>query len=572
MRAPSALRRLLRSLAWLMVVASIFGSAMFLSIERRQALGFAKVTASSTARLLEERVRRSFHTTDFLVANVAQLAVTLGMDRIATDEQAWRQLKAIGEGLPDKGSLFLFDAEGRAVIGSKIFFVPDANIADRDYFRVHAAGKESHIGPLINSRLSDIPVFTISRRITAPDGSFAGVALAAIGATFLTDMSDNLALGPHASLTIVDLVGHVVMRQPDPQKFIGGQRLLGEGAGAGLTTKANQLPAEGVGQTISPMDQVERVVAFCRLAEYGVEVYVGIAVEDALAPWRNMVAKVATALVAVWGLLGGLLALVFRSLRREESTLHGLEVAVRERTEEALDKAEQARCANDSKTRFLAAASHDLRQPLQAAGMFVEVLASRLDDPGQLVVVDKLRQSIDATNSLLTTLLDVSTLEAGRVQPTVSSFPVMSLLASLAAQIEPEIAARQLELRVVPSRARVTSDPVLLERLLRNLVHNAVRYTPTGRVLLGCRRHGDRLAIVVADTGIGIPADKLETVFEDFTRLDAVKALNGARGPGLGLGLGVVRRMAALLGHALEVRSTLGRGSYFAVLVPLAPH
>ena len=143
----------------------------------------------------------------------------------------------------------------------------------------------------------------------------------------------------------------------------------------------------------------------------------------------------------------------------------------------------------------------------------------------------------------------------------------MPLLAGLVDQIEPEASAKGLAIGAVPTSLQVSSDPVLLERLLRNLLVNAVRYTESGRVLIGCRRRGDRVVILVLDSGIGIPTDKVDTVFDDFVRLDSPAERGGSRG--LGLGLGVVRRMAALLGHPLELRSSPGKGSCFGVVVPV---
>jgi signal transduction histidine kinase len=182
-----------------------------------------------------------------------------------------------------------------------------------------------------------------------------------------------------------------------------------------------------------------------------------------------------------------------------------------------------------------------------------------------MAVVEKLRQSLDATQSLLTMLLDLSTLEAGKVEPQINHFPLMPLLANLYDQMEPEATAKGLSLRVVPTGAWVRSDPVMFERMLRNLLVNAIRYTQKGGVLLGCRRRGERIAVCVVDTGIGIPADKMDTVFEDFTRLGD-KGAGHQRG--LGLGLGVVRRTAQLLDHAIEVRSVPGKGSCFGLVLP----
>ena len=215
------------------------------------------------------------------------------------------------------------------------------------------------------------------------------------------------------------------------------------------------------------------------------------------------------------------------------------------------------------KSRFIAHASHDLRQPLQAATIFAEVLAVQLAGTAQQPVVDKLRQSLGATHNLLNALLDAAVIDSNQVRPHPRAFPLGPLLDNLYHQAQCEAAAKKLDLRVVPSRAWGYSDPVLLERLLRNLVLNAIRYTRDGGVVLGCRHRGHRVALWVADSGIGIEGDKLDAIFDDFTRLDD----GDGRSPGFGLGLGVVRRMAVLLNHSLEVRSIPGKGSIFAVVI-----
>jgi signal transduction histidine kinase len=316
----------------------------------------------------------------------------------------------------------------------------------------------------------------------------------------------------------------------------------------------------------SPLDGIMRAVAYRVVEPYGVVVICGIALDDALEPWREVAATGSAMLALVMTVLAVLANIAFRSLRREDDLMADLEERVRERTEQARCHAEDARRANETKTRFLAAASHDLRQPLQAAGMFVEALAARMGDSPHLPVLGKLRQSVDATQALLSTLLDASTLEAGGVVANPAAFPLAPLLASLVDQMEPQAQEAGLSLRMVATGVWVVSDPILLERVLRNLLVNAIRYTETGGVVLGCRRRGDKLAIQVVDTGCGIPSDRLDTVFDDFTRLGARR--EGAS-RGLGLGLGVVRRMAALMGHELELRSTLGRGSVFTVVVPV---
>ncbi|MBF0332727.1 MAG: PAS domain S-box protein [Alphaproteobacteria bacterium] len=227
---------------------------------------------------------------------------------------------------------------------------------------------------------------------------------------------------------------------------------------------------------------------------------------------------------------------------------------------------EAAERADVAKTRFLAAASHDLRQPLQALSLFVAVLGNRPHGPEDATLISRIQDSVQALEGLLNSLLDVSKLEAGLVVPNVETFRVESMLQRLAAEFEPIASAEGLGLRAVPSRALVRSDPALLERILRNLLNNAARYTEEGRILLGCRRRGSTLRIEVWDTGIGIPPDQLQAIFREFHQLGNPSR---DRRQGLGLGLAIVERLAALLGHRISVRSTPGRGSVFAIELPL---
>lgn len=228
---------------------------------------------------------------------------------------------------------------------------------------------------------------------------------------------------------------------------------------------------------------------------------------------------------------------------------------------------EAAERANQAKSRFLAAASHDLRQPLQALAMFVEVLANREHSPQDVKLIERIRDAVAATDMLLSSLLDISKLEAGVVVPAVSAFNAQTVLERLRGEFEPQVAAAGLRLRVLPCALAVRSDQALLERILRNLLTNAIRYTEKGGILLGCRRRGNRLRFEVWDTGSGIPADQMKAIFKEFHQLGNPQR---DRRQGLGLGLAIVERLGRLLDHEVLVRSTLHKGSVFAVEVPLA--
>jgi len=227
------------------------------------------------------------------------------------------------------------------------------------------------------------------------------------------------------------------------------------------------------------------------------------------------------------------------------------------------DVAEQAYHA---KARFLAAASHDLRQPMQALSIFHELLRHEAQTPRGAELLTHARQSAEAMNALLDALLDVSKLDANVIKADCRPFPVQTVLAEMAREFMPIAEHQGIRLRVMPCSAQIVSDPALLGQVLRNLLSNAIRYTPAGRVLLGCRRRQDRLLIGVFDTGIGIAHEEQAAIFSEF-----YQAGNKARDrqQGIGLGLSIVERVARLLDHPLSLRSEPGRGSCFAVSAPL---
>jgi signal transduction histidine kinase/CheY-like chemotaxis protein len=226
---------------------------------------------------------------------------------------------------------------------------------------------------------------------------------------------------------------------------------------------------------------------------------------------------------------------------------------------------EQAEQANQAKTRFLAAASHDLRQPLHALGMFVAALEERVRGRETRQIVENVGLTVEALESLLNALLDISKLDAGAVRPEFADLQLAPLLQRLHAEYVPQAREKGLRFRLVPSAASVRSDPALLESVVRNLLSNAIRYTNSGAVLVGCRRRGTHIVLEVRDSGVGIPPDQIANVFREFYRLDEV---TGNSAPGAGLGLAIVERTARLLGHRLEVQSELGRGSIFRIELP----
>ena len=245
-----------------------------------------------------------------------------------------------------------------------------------------------------------------------------------------------------------------------------------------------------------------------------------------------------------------------------------VDITDRKRIERELAEAkEQAEQANLAKSKFLAAASHDLRQPLQSLFLFAHVLQAQVGEGGKAQgTLGALQKGLDVMKGLLDSLLDVSRLDAGSVTADIRSMPIGDVLEAIDTAYARIAANKGLSWQVEPCAAVVHSDPTLLGQLLRNLIENAIRYTSRGAIRLACREEGERLFIEVHDTGIGIPSEHLDRIWEEFHQVGNPER---DREKGLGLGLAIVRRLSVLLGHPVTVRSQPGKGSVFAVEVPV---
>ncbi|UEM23403.1 HAMP domain-containing histidine kinase [Skermanella mucosa] len=329
--------------------------------------------------------------------------------------------------------------------------------------------------------------------------------------------------------------------------------------------------AAGSVATLSPlMPVVTAFLAPCmlplvvRLGLEGSPVYLGMAVLG--------IVFTGGLWTAAWKLNGWiremlLLKLDKIQLAEELSTvLDNLERQVEQRTADLRIARDEADRANLAKTRFLAAASHDMGQPLQAMRLFIDLLDTRLAGTSNHELVRNLMKAHISGERMLAGLLDLSRLETGTVQVRLESFSVDDLLEELGDEFRPLAGNRGLTLTVRHCDGTVLSDPVLLHQIIANLLANAVRYTAEGKILLGCRRRGVHIRIEVWDTGIGIPADRLDDIFEEFRRIDQVEQTDFR---GVGLGLSIVRRTAALLDHPVTVCSRPDHGSMFAITVPL---
>ncbi len=259
-------------------------------------------------------------------------------------------------------------------------------------------------------------------------------------------------------------------------------------------------------------------------------------------------------------------ATLYTELQQHRSHLEEL---VEKRTVEAEQARRAAVAANIAKSRFLAAASHDLRQPMHALNLYLGTIVEQQLPDQVRTQFDNARQCARSVDDMFRALLDMSKLDSGTIQPKIDVFPIASILEVINLQFELEAAAKELVLRVAPSSAYLRSDPAMVERILCNLVANAVRYTEHGKILVGCRRKGAMLRVAVYDTGPGIAADQQRAIFDEFFQIDNPER---DRTKGLGLGLAIVERLAKLLDAPITLVSRPGCGSMFAVDLPCASH
>jgi signal transduction histidine kinase len=242
-----------------------------------------------------------------------------------------------------------------------------------------------------------------------------------------------------------------------------------------------------------------------------------------------------------------------------------LRMTLAQRNSELAERNREVERANLAKSRFLAVASHDLRQPLHALNLFAAQLRDQTDPTERARLVARIDAAIDSMNELFNALLDISKLDAGVLAPDISEFPVGHLLDRIETTFAAAAREKGLRLSVVASRAWVRSDAILLERILLNLVSNAIRYTSRGGIVVGCRRRGDRVRLEVWDSGIGLAEDQYRNVFREFYQVGAPAP---GRSAGLGLGLSIVDGLCRLLDHPIDLASRPGAGSRFAVSVP----
>ncbi|MBF0391385.1 MAG: hypothetical protein HQL38_01785 [Alphaproteobacteria bacterium] len=572
-------RRHLAAVALLVLagVTGLFGLMLWFSQE--QAMAAAEKSARALALLVEQHTLRSVSEADAVLRGVAATIGDDPIDGLATDRDFRARLVGLADNLATVDSLNVADATGRFVISSRYEPDPESGVADRDYFKEHGAGGELVIGPMVLGRLSASRVFTVSRAVREADGSLRAVLVAGIDATKFGEPYGTIGLGPHSIVGVYHIDdGDIVFRKPIRNRDIGRN--------AANSVLFAKLKAAREGTYLverSVIDGRARVVAYRTLDRYPLVVLAAVDHDEALAQYKARLPL--TLGMAVMSLVGvaGFAATAMSHLGRAEraqSSLNAmneiLEQRVEERTallaaalserEEALTATQAARIraeqADAAKERVLAAASHDLRQPLQALRLYQTVLNGMTTEPRQTLVLARMEEAMRVGESLLGSLLDASRIQAGVVTPTPTNVALGDMLDQLRSEFAIEARAAGVDLRVRPCGLIINADPLILIRILRHLISNAIKYGKGGRVLVGCRRGGGP-RVVVCDQGPGIPPAEQELIFEEFYQIG-----NEARdrAHGLGLGLSIARKLAAICGHRLTVTSSPG-GSTFALTI-----
>jgi len=554
----------------LAMVAFVLGDVL-LSRKSELELGMARTSAFAT--MLGEHTARTHEALDILLREIAS--------DLSSNHQEWPTWEASRgwtyiaarhtRSLPQLRDLVIFDRDGEQRFISTYFPPPRVNVRDRPYFVALEQGTSAiTFGPFIG-RNSGRYTYALARRIEDGGRNFAGIVIAAIEPAYFSAHCWSGRLAEDFESVIINARGQVVA-SCRPTEL--GQRSPLLGALAVDVLYAGRLrdwlPAAGVARGNGLIASVASVPDFPDL-----RVLTVLPESSVLASWGSRATQTGLlATIVILILLGGGLLLRrqvrdMQALSEELAASHDrLEKRVQAATAELALQKDQAEQSSHAKSRFLAAASHDLRQPLHALTLFAADLQRQVE-AGKGSELPRLSRQIstsaDMLRELFDSLLDISRLDVAGIGTEIRAFAVNSLLERLASSFRNVAVDRRQTLVFRPTGLWVESDPALLERILSNLIANALRYTaPGGRILVAVRRRGANALIEVRDNGCGIASDQHEVIFGEFYQVG-----NRARQPqqGLGLGLAIVARLARALGITVSVRSAIGRGSTFGLLL-----
>lgn len=482
---------------------------------------------------------------------------------------------------------FRMSREAMDVIGSLSDYSHDPMFTE-------AMANKVYYGPAYFVHGSE-PYMTLAVAGARPD---EGVVAAKVNLKFIWDVVSQIKVGVHDQAYVVDGRGQLIAH-PDISLVL--RKMDVSGLAQVQAARASAVPGSSEYPTVAADLNGRKVLtAYARVQPLGWLVFADLPIEEAYAPFYETLIRSGILLLAALAVaffaglfLARRMVVPIRTLSEGAAQIGDGDLTKRIVIEtgdelEALgnqfnsmamqlqesyatlerkveERTRQLEIANQAKSRFLATASHDLRQPLHALGLFVAQLRGRTGAEDRKRIVAGIEAALSAMNELFNALLDISKLDAGALAPKLSDFPIAQLLKRIETTFAGVAREKGLDLRVVANDSWVRSDFILLERIVLNLVSNAIRYTAAGGVLVGCRRRADGLRIEVWDTGVGIPHDQHQYIFSEFYRLEIPDQDPG----GLGLGLAIVDRLCRLLKHPVDLKSELGKGSCFRVTVPL---
>lgn len=524
--------------------------------------------------MMAEHTARTFEAIDVLLR---EMSSDLSRNRSNWEQwdpsEGWEYVaQRHSRAMPQLRDLIVFDRYGNQRFISTYFPPPSINVKDRPYFVALENGAEAAtFGPYLG-RNSGRYTYALARRILNADGKFAGATFGAIEPAYLQDFCWSNRLSDDFEAVLINLKGQIIgsCRPTDLSRqspVIGA--LATEVLFAGKLREL--VPQTGLGSGNGLIFSVSPVPGFSDL-----RILAAIPENTLLAAWRSRLIELGTLglLVTIVLLVG---AVLVRRQVREMSTMtdelaashDNLEDRVRTATQELAGQRDAAERANKAKSRFLAAASHDLRQPLHALSLFSADLRRqvRTGMPQDLPrLAEQIATSTSVLSELLDSLLDISRLDVAGIKPDVRTFSLSPMFDRLNDFFRRAAVDRNLTLHFKPTGRWLFTDPVMIERMIANLVSNALRYTlPGGRILVSARRRGEMVKIEVRDSGVGIAPEHQAAIFAEFYQVD-----NPAReqSKGLGLGLSIVDRLARALDIKVSLQSRLGAGTTFALLVP----
>jgi signal transduction histidine kinase len=551
----------LRKFVWLataiIALASVAMQAVSLWQHHQAGTEAARKETATAARLVSQHMESLLNGAEGVLSDVTAFVPVDHPERVATWAN-WQRLKPLAARLPHNSTLWVVGADGRALLSSNAWPTPDISIAGREWYE---ALKRKHegifISRFISGRTTGRQVFILAKAVRDLDGNVVALVSAGIDVQSFPAFSQSLKIGENLFVAIVRQDGEILLTEPSDAESYSRIRDRIQSA---FYIPANSRPSE------NPVQRREQIFELAPIGRHPVSAMIGVSVP-------SLLEDAATSLPINTYLIGGFLGIVLllawmsqRALSETERTQallretnHNLESTVAARTAELNE-------ALLTKDRFLASLSHDLRQPLQAAHLFLSV-AKGGSIPAKEAALDRLEESLVGATDLLQTCLNLSKGPEGAVEPQIIPFHIGHLIESLVREQSEAAREKALLLRHVKTDLVGVSDPLLLKRILRNFLSNAVRHTANGKILIGCRRQGNIVRLCVWGTGPGIRDEHRNLIFQEFVQLHNV-ARNSEEG--YGLGLASARKMAELLGHEIGMESRAGWGSVFFVSIPVA--